>query len=383
LQRGAEHVVALDVAYGELALSLRDDPRVTVLERLNARGLEPSALPYRPDLVVADVMMPGRSGLEVCRALKSDADPDLSRTPVLLLTAKAELAQRLEGYEQGADDYLVKPFNSKELLARVRVLLRLRALERVLARRNAELSGELSTTRDQLIQSEKLSAVGQLAAGVAHEINNPLTSVISFAQLLLKGRVSEADRQRCLELIASEGERAAKIIRGLLAFARRHTPERSPQDLREILERALELREYALGRASIAVERRYAPVPLVLADPHQLQQVFLNILINAEQALAHRRGGRIAVATEVGDGVARVRIADDGPGIPPEDLPRVFEPFFSTKDVGQGTGLGLSVCYGIVREHQGRIWAESGPGRGATFVVELPLAPAPRADGVA
>ncbi len=327
----------------------------------------------RPDLVVADIMMPGRSGLDVCRALKQDPDPGLATIPVLLLTAKAELAARLEGYEEGADDYLVKPFNSKELMARARVLIRLRALEQALARRNAELAGELSTTRHQLLQSDKLSAIGQLAAGVAHEINNPLTSVISFAQLLLKGRVTEDDARRCLELIAAEGERAAKIIRSLLAFARKHKPERSLQYLGPIIETVLELRVYTLERAGITIERDFAELPPVMVDPHQLQQVFLNILINAEQALSERRGGRIVVRTLAGKGVARVTIADDGPGIAPEDLPRIFDPFYSTKDVGQGTGLGLSICYGIIQEHQGRIWAESEPGGGATFWIELPV----------
>jgi signal transduction histidine kinase len=327
----------------------------------------------RPDLVVADVMMPGKSGLDVCRALKQDPDPGLATTPVLLLTAKAELAARLEGYEQGADDYLVKPFNSKELMARARVLLRLRALEQALARRNRELAGKLSTTRDQLLQAEKLSAIGQLAAGVAHEINNPLTSVISFAQLLLKGRVTEADARRCLELIAAEGERAARIIRSLLAFARKHKPERRLQPLGPIIEAVLELRVYAIERAGITIERDFAELPPVMVDPHQLQQVFLNILINAEQALSERRSGRIVVRTRAGEGVVRVAIADDGPGIAPEDLPRIFDPFYSTKDVGQGTGLGLSICYGIIQEHQGRIWAESEPGGGATFWIELPM----------
>ncbi len=334
----------------------------------------------RPDLVVADVMMPRKSGLDLCRELKDDADPALATTPILLLTAKAELAHRLDGYEKGADDYLVKPFNSKELLARVRVLLRMRALEQALARRNAELSGELSSTRDQLIQSEKLSAVGQLAAGVAHEINNPLTSIISFAQLLLKGRVSAEDARRCLELIASEGERAARIIRSLLAFARKHTPERSLTSITSVLDTVIELRLYALGKAGVEVTRRYSDLPAIMVDAHQLQQVFLNILINAEQALAERRGGHILVETELAGDIVRVRVSDDGPGIAPEDLSRVFEPFYSTKEVGQGTGLGLSICYGIIEEHGGRIVAESGVGRGATFVIELPVE-APRPSG--
>ncbi|HWP34216.1 MAG TPA: ATP-binding protein, partial [Thermodesulfobacteriota bacterium] len=326
----------------------------------------------RPDLVVADVMLPGPSGLDLCRALKADAA--LASTPVLLLTARAELADRLAGYEEGADDYLVKPFSARELLARVRVLLRLRALERALARRNQELSGELSSAREQLLQADKLAAIGQLAAGVAHELNNPLTSVISFAQLLLRGRIGEADRRRCLELIASEGERAARIVRHLLAFARKHKPERSPQDIHAILEAALELRLYALEKAGIVVERRYAPAPPVLADPHQMQQVFLNILVNAEQAIGLRPGGRIELRTEAAGRRVRVAITDNGPGIAPEDLPRIFEPFYSTKEVGEGTGLGLAICYGIVQEHQGRIWAESEPGRGATLWVELPVA---------
>jgi len=235
----------------------------------------------------------------------------------------------------------------------------------------------LRDTQAQLVQAAKMSAMGQLVSGVAHELNNPLSVIIGYGQLLLHREVP-APLKRPLELIVSQGDRMAKIVRNLLYFARQRPPERAPVDLNQVIEQALALRANQLLLSGIEVERDFHPtLPPVSGDAQQLQQVFLNLLLNAEQAIASTgHPGRIVFRTapdDDGRGV-RAQVIDDGPGIPPEVLPRVFEPFFTTKEVGAGTGLGLSVSYGIVSEHGGRLGVESEPGRTA-FTLELPASP--------
>lgn len=229
---------------------------------------------------------------------------------------------------------------------------------------------------EQLVQQEKLAAVGELVSGVAHELNNPLASVMAFAQLLLNERegAGEKTNREALEAIHHEAKRAAKIVANLLTFARQHQPERAPTDLNRVVGDTLDLRRYSLRNAQVNLIVRLDPsMPPTMADGFQLQQVVLNLLANAEQALASWMGERtVIVATRSEGDRLTISVSDTGPGISPEHLSRVFNPFFTTKPVGQGTGLGLSISDGIVREHGGRIRVESKPGRGATFAIELP-----------
>ncbi|MGH7325941.1 MAG: GAF domain-containing protein [Candidatus Rokuibacteriota bacterium] len=235
----------------------------------------------------------------------------------------------------------------------------------------------LKETQAQLVHAGKMSALGQLVSGVAHELNNPLSVIIGYGQLLLNRGVPEALR-RPVELMVQQSDRMARIVRNLLYFARQRTPERAPVDLHQIVEQTLALRFNQLTLRQITVERDFAPdLPPVTGDGPQLQQVFLNLLLNAEQAIGDQPNGRIGFRTRVLDGGRTVRadVIDNGPGIPPDNLPRVFEPFFTTKEVGAGTGLGLSVSYGIVQEHGGRLAVESEPGQ-TVFMLELPVATA-------
>jgi two-component system NtrC family sensor kinase len=221
-----------------------------------------------------------------------------------------------------------------------------------------------------------MSALGQLVSGVAHELNNPLSVIVGYGQLLLAREVPTAVL-RPIELMVSQADRMAKIVRNLLLFARQRPAERTTVNTNEVLEQTLALRINQLTVSGIAVEKKFARgLPPVMADPHQLEQVFLNLLLNAEQAMLEgKSGGRIILNTTVSrDGrMVHAEVIDDGPGIPHDALPHVFEPFFSTKPVGSGTGLGLSVSYGIVEEHGGHLVVESRPGR-TVFRLELPVA---------
>ena len=234
------------------------------------------------------------------------------------------------------------------------------------SREQLEMTVEtLKTTQAQLIQSEKLSGIGEFIAGVAHELNNPLTSVMGFSELLRQAKV-DAKHKRYMEMIHKSALRCLKIVQALLSFARHRAPERKPACVNGLIEAAVEILQYQLRTSNIEVVTQLDPqLPMAIMDPHQVQQVFVNILNNARQAIeAHQPKGKITITTETHDDLVRVTIQDDGPGIPEENLSKIFDPFFTTKEVGQGTGLGLSLCYGIIKEHGGKITPRSKPGEG-------------------
>ncbi len=232
----------------------------------------------------------------------------------------------------------------------------------------------LKGTQVQLIQSEKLSAVGEFVAGVAHELNNPLAAVMGFAEIL-KNTDEDTKNRRYLDMIFKSAQRCQKIVQSLLSFARRHQPERKPVSVNKLIEVVLEIVSYPLRTSNIEVVTQLdSNLPVVLADEHQIQQVVLNIVNNARQAIEmHQPRGRIKITTAICEPNVRITIQDNGPGIPKENLRRIFDPFFTTKEVGKGTGLGLSLCYGIIKEHGGNITPMSRPGEGATFIIELPI----------
>jgi signal transduction histidine kinase/ActR/RegA family two-component response regulator len=233
----------------------------------------------------------------------------------------------------------------------------------------------LKTTQAQLVQSEKLSGIGEFVAGVAHELNNPLTSVMGFSELLQRAD-TDPQHKRYLDMIHKSSLRCQKIVQNLLSFARRHKPERKLSNINELVEGAVEILQYQMRTNNIEVVTRLDPhLPKGMVDPHQLQQVFLNIINNARQAIeANQPKGCVRITSEVADQNARVTFQDNGPGIPEANMSKVFDPFFTTKEAGKGTGLGLSLCYGIIKDHGGSITVRSRPGEGATFTIELPLA---------
>jgi two-component system NtrC family sensor kinase len=229
----------------------------------------------------------------------------------------------------------------------------------------------------QIIQSERLAAMGQMIGGFAHELNNPLTSILGMAELLQEGGVSEAARKQ-IGILHQQARRAAEIVQNLQYFARPPAPGKSQVNLNELVQRTVQMQTYPLRKSNITVDFLQEPsIPAIVADPNQLMQVFLNLLLNAEQAIREsREKGTIRVRIGRNPDSVWIVFQDDGPGIAPENLTHIFDPFFTTRRPGRGTGLGLSICKTVLREHGGNIEAASAPGGGAVFTITLPIAAA-------
>jgi two-component system, NtrC family, sensor kinase len=359
------------------------------------------------DLVVLDWMLPDVQGVSLCRKMKEHCGDTF--LPILMLTARGEPADRVAGLDAGADDYLVKPFDTEELLARVRALLRIRVAEverssalAALAHQHAELQAaydQLRATQVQLIQSSKLAALGALVAGVAHELNNPLAIILGNAELLpeLKG---EEDRRAVAQIIAG-ARRARRVVRSLATFAQHGGMKQAWHTPGKLIERVMDVRREALRAAGVTINVECDPgLPSLWVDGPLLQQVLLNLLLNAELALDGRGDPQILIraflgritndpppllpareatpARSPGDAAVVIDVADNGVGLPDEVRERLFEPFMTTRPVGQGAGLGLATAYGIVAQHGGAMHAASAPGRGTTFRIVLPYDPEAR-----
>jgi len=245
-----------------------------------------------------------------------------------------------------------------------------------------KLSGAIVSVRDitvekkleqQIILSERLAAMGQMIAGFAHELNNPLTSILGMAELLQEGEAPESVRKQMV-ILQQQARRAAEIVQNLMYFSRPPAPGKSRIDLSELVQRTLHLHAYSLRKSNITVDfLKESSLPPVSGDAHQLMQVFLNLVLNSEQAMREVRDhGTLRIRINQDDKSVSVVFQDDGPGISPEILPNIFDPFYTTKRPGRGTGLGLSICKAILREHNGNVEAASGPGGGAVFTVTLP-----------
>lgn len=383
----------------------------------------------RPDLILLDVTMPGIDGFETCRLLK--ADKEVADIPVIFMTALSETNDKVTGFESGGVDYIVKPFQIQEVLVRIKLHLSLRIAQQLLEQQNKQMLEEMeirqraeqfmrdsyaklqeSTLKQdelqhQLIQSDKMASVGQLAAGVAHEINNPIAFIDSnlhtlqdyIHQLLriltaykrLEAVVAEhSDELQLVREMREEVDldylckdvpslltesldgvaRVQAIVQNLKDFSHAGEPERQLTDLRSGIESTLNIVWNEIKHKAQVI-KEYGDIPLIEAVPAQLNQVFMNLLVNASHAI--EANGIITIRTAHEGDWVWVEVADTGCGIAPEKMGRIFEPFFTTKPIGKGTGLGLSVSYTIVSQHGGRIDVHSKVGQGTTFRVWLPI----------
>ncbi|MHB8765062.1 MAG: ATP-binding protein [Deferrisomatales bacterium] len=335
-----------------------------------------------PHLVLLDLMLPGVDGLEVCSAIKGSTQPGGTR--VVLLTARTDEAARISALERGADDFLVKPFSTLELRTRLTNLLQAARLEREVRERNVALEDALARLQQaeaQLVQTEKMNALGSLAAGLLHEINNPLNYTLTALQLA--GQLVPEGDGEVREMLADIGEgmeRIRDIVSSLREFAYPSAGGMSQTfDLAGSLDTALRLVSHEVS--GVTVVRDLAPGCPVVGNRTQVTHVLVNLLSNAAKALADRPEGRapeIRVAARPDGGRLRVTVWDNGPGIEAQNLGRVFDPFYTTRPVGQGMGLGLSICHTITRNHGGSMVAQSQPGQWTEIGFDLPLAPTGR-----
>lgn len=363
-----------------------------------------------PELVLLDINMPEMNGYQVCQALKSD--PALAEIPVIFVSAAIDTSDKLHAFQEGGVDYITKPFQPLEVLARVETHLALARTRRELAHKNAELEltmCNLKLAQTQLVQSEKMAALGLLTAGIAHELNNPLNFIAASVQGLKK-TVAPVDelinicqslpasidhiatwnrenqpaelRETMNELVDNAcygANRAAEIVGSLRIFSRLDEAELKSTNLHENLDAAL-LLLHSRYKDYIRIDRQYGEIPCWVCQPGKLNQVFMNLLANAVDAILAKPepgiGESIRVATRMeernGRFCAVVEIADTGTGMAEEIQARLFQPFFTTKDVGKGVGLGLAISHGIISDHGGCIEFASTPGQGSLFRVVLP-----------
>jgi len=320
------------------------------------------------DVVSLDLNMPGMSGIETLQAIKQHSP----KIEVLLVTAFQDLESVKQALKLGAYDYIEKPISKDAYRESIRKGVR----RRTEALKSEQAVERLDIVKAQLVHSEKLSAIGQLLAGVVHEINNPLSGIVGYSDLLLATKASPEKNRKYLENIRQCAHLCQNIVQKLLAFSRKQESKREYVQIRDIVENTLELLQHEIKKNAVQVNRQFADnMPCTNVDVYQIQQVFLNIINNAVQAMQQQdRLPALTVKGEFDDRSLRISLVDNGPGIPRENLRQIFEPFFTTKPEGKGTGLGLSICYEIVQEHGGDIYVSSEPESGTCFLIELPIA---------
>ncbi len=317
------------------------------------------------DVASLDLKMPIMTGIEALKVIKEESP----LTQVLIVTAYSDVDSAKNALKLGAYDYTDKPFSNDDYREAIRkgIELRQKALDSEKARES------LAFVRAQLVESDKFAAIGQLIAGVSHELSNPITAILGLSELVLEG--DGKDVKGKVEKIQRSALLCQNILQKLLTFSRHHESKREMVAVNDVLTDTLELKQHDFKVSRIEVDTHLDPrIPSTMADPYALQQVFLNMIHNAHQAMEeHSQSGTLTVKTQLDGNTIRIRFEDTGPGIANEDLLKIFEPLFTTKAEGKGTGLGLSICFDIIQEHQGNIYVASEPEKGACFIVELPV----------
>lgn len=357
------------------------------------------------DLVLLDLMMPDMTGIEVFKKLK-ERSPDVLG---IMVTGSGDEHSAVEALRLGVSDYIVKSPNGAHLAtlpvviehaleheelkrSQERLKEELKAYAATLEKRVAERTSELEQSRNalektleetrrletNLVQAEKLSAIGQLAAGIAHELNSPLTGVIGLSRVLIKRTKGVKKINSLLKDIHEAAEHAAEVVKELSAFARPSEGKIEAFNLKDCVERTLSFIAYQLTRRGIKIKKRFSRLPPIRGDRRQLQQVFLNMITNARDAMTAATpltGKELVIEARTSGDKKNVEIffKDNGYGIPEDHLHQIFNPFFTTKEPGKGVGLGLSISYTIVKNHGGTIEADSKVGKGTTFTIRLPI----------
>ncbi|MGP0565783.1 MULTISPECIES: hybrid sensor histidine kinase/response regulator [unclassified Nitrospina] len=333
---------------------------------------------FQPDLVLLDLNMPDIDGFEIMEQLKEIEKE--SYLPVLVLTAQADLNTRLRALRMGARDYVNKPFDISEICSRIRNILEVRRLHNQIRKQNEileekvrERTAAMIAYHQQLMHVEKLSAVGKLAASIAHEINNPLLGVRNILEQIQDGTQLNEDLKSLADLAVRETTRVMDLATRLKQFYRPSTGKSVPLDLHHVFDDMMALAMKKFQSKKIKVVKQYADeLPPVLGVEDQVKQVALNLLQNAEEAI-HQENGTIHISTATDGKHVTVEIEDTGCGIEKDAIPKIFEPFYTTKSEVKGTGLGLSVSYGIVQKHGGTIECDSTPGQGTRFTLKFPV----------
>lgn len=360
-----------------LISTLSDDFQlIQAQDGLQGLGL---AQEYQPDLILLDLMLPEMDGLEVCNQIKQNAK--LQHIKIMLLTARIDETAKITALEYGADDFLTKPFSSVEVKTRLRNLLQTAQLQKDLQQRNNDLKQtlvKLKGTQAQLIQSEKLNALGNLSAGLLHEINNPLNYTMTALQVA-QNEISAQGDESLHEIFYDIGDgmqRIQTIVSDLRAFA--YPSEADKQIIFEFssaLDNALRFTAYE--SRDLLIERELEPDCVITGSKTHIVQILVNLLtnsINAVKSILYLRQGKIRITCERADSRLQVHVWDNGEGIASENIPRVFDPFFTTREVGQGMGLGLSVCHTIASNHGGTLQVRSEKDKWTEFTFDLPLA---------
>lgn len=314
----------------------------------------------RVEVILLDLGLPDSQGLETLNKIYTQ----VPEVPIVVLTGLNDEMLGVQAVNKGAQDYLIKGQVDTNLLVRT--------IRYAIERKQAEERER--QLQLQLNLSNRLASLGVMVEGFAHEINNPLSSVIGFAEMLIHEDIPENARE-AVKTISDSAQQVADIVRGLLTFAQQQKLERAHINVNNIIQATLAMRAYPMEISNIKVTTQLDPtLPSTMADADQLQQVFLNIIINAETGMKSAHGeGSLLIKTEKIENTIQISFKDDGPGISEANLIHLFDPFFSTRGVGQGAGLGLSVCYGIITEHNGQIYVKSQLDKGSVFTVELPV----------
>ncbi len=339
---------------------------------------------FKPDIVLLDVVMPGIDGYEVCRKIRADHSTGFMK--ILMISSERKLEERLKGYDAGADDYISKPFNEDELLAKVRVFMRLKLVEDKLIKLNESLNEQVRIRTGQLLDAEKMAAIGKYTAGIVHNLNNPLQVIMGTAQLLtlkyhddpniMAQRKAAAQMKRIITTILGTSHRESK--QDLVSI-----------DLNEVLRDQLELlKANPFFKSNIRTMTELKPLPLYLGVYSHFSQSIGNLIKNAVEAMHEKKEGVLLVTSEVKDGKILLKICDTGLGIQVEAMNKIFNPFFTTKpltsidDRPTGTGLGLASCKEMIESYGGKLMVDSKIGKGTVFTVRLPIKENPLEKGV-